>query len=269
MKVYGVDFTCAPRPAKPITVAAGSLHDDVLVIEDFEKFESFQQFEGFLVRPGPWVGGFDFPFGISRKALEDLKWPLTWDALLHHCKGLERAEFKRILDRYRESRQPGDRYAKRRGDTASGAHPSVKLVNPPVGFMFHAGAPRLLAAGLHVPILHDGDRSRVALEAYPGLFVRKHLDIHESYKSDDRRKHTPAREAARKRILQGLAVGQYLKIHVQIEKSIAGRAISDGSGDCLDAIICAAQAAWGEARKDANYGLPADADPVEGWIISA
>ena len=34
--------------------------------------------------------------------------------------------------------------------------------------MMHAGVPLLLGAGVHVPALHDGDRSRVALEGYPG-----------------------------------------------------------------------------------------------------
>jgi hypothetical protein len=269
LKIYGVDFTCAPRRAKPITVAGGRLRGNVLLVEQVEEFESFAQFESFLARPGPWVGGFDFPFGISREALGDLNWPCNWDALLVHCGRLERAEFKRILDQYRETRPRGNRYAKRRGDEASGAHPSVKLVNPPVGFMFQAGAPRLLAAGLHVPVLHNGDRSRVALEAYPGLYVRRHLGIREPYKSDDKRKHTSARQAVRKRILQGLADGQHLGIRVQARRTLAAKAVSDGSGDYLDAIICAAQASWSEVRRDANYGLPADADPVEGWIISA
>ena len=53
----------------------------------------------------------------------------------------------------------------------------MKLVNPPVALMFHEGARRLLAAGVHVPALAEGDRTRIALEAYPGLLVRKHLGI--------------------------------------------------------------------------------------------
>src|SRR5439155_8221052 len=107
-----------------------------------------------------------------------------WSGLLSHCTRLGRAEFKRVLDVYRESRPRGDRYAKRRGDEASGAHPSVKLVRPPVGFMFFEGAHRLLASGVHVPGLCSGtDLSRVALEAYPGLLV-KQLGIRASYKSD-------------------------------------------------------------------------------------
>ncbi len=69
----------------------------------------------------------------------------------------------------------------------------MKLVNPPVALMFHEGAPRLLASGEHVPGLNAGDKARVALEAYPGLLVRRQLGMRESYKSDTRSEHTAAR----------------------------------------------------------------------------
>ena len=45
--------------------------------------------------------------------------------------------------------------------------------------------------------------------------------------------------------------------------------VADGSGDLLDAVICATQAAWGWARRKSNYGLPADAPAGEGWILTA
>ena len=44
---------------------------------------------------------------------------------------------------------------------------------------------------------------------------------------------------------------------------------ADGSGDLLDAVICAAQAAWGWKRRSANFGLPLDAPAGEGWIVTA
>ena len=42
---------------------------------------------------------------------------------------------------------------------------------------------------------------------------------------------------------------------------------SVGSGDLLDAAICAVQAAWAATRPD--YGIPASAPAGEGWIITA
>jgi hypothetical protein len=41
----------------------------------------------------------------------------------------------------------------------------------------------------------------------------------------------------------------------------------DGSGDTLDAVICAVQAAWAAART--GYGLPQDVPHAEGWIVTA
>jgi hypothetical protein len=141
----------------------------------------------------------------------------------------------------------------------------MKLVNPPVALMFHEGAPRLLAAGVHLPALLDGDPSRVALEAYPGLLARKQLGIRESYKSDTRSEQTAARAAARRRIVKALNAGEPLQIVLatKIEKPL----VADGSGDTLDAVICAVQAA--SAAKRPRYGLPTDVPPGEGWIISA
>ena len=72
MKIYGVDFTCAPRRAKPITVAAGFLEGKALVVDEVERLESFSAFEAMLTRPGPWVGGFDFPFSLPRELVRDL-----------------------------------------------------------------------------------------------------------------------------------------------------------------------------------------------------
>ena len=52
MRVYGVDFTCAPRRAKPITVASGFLKKAVLQVEDVENLETFAAFEAFLQQDG-------------------------------------------------------------------------------------------------------------------------------------------------------------------------------------------------------------------------
>ena len=49
--------------------------------------------------------------------------------------------------------------------TPAGSSPSMKWVNPPVAYMLHAGVPLLMGAGLHLPSLHAGDASRVALDA--------------------------------------------------------------------------------------------------------
>jgi len=124
--------------------------------------------------------------------------------------------------------------------------------------MFHEGAPRLAEAGVHVPALMAGDRRRIALEAYPGLRARSIVG-RESYKSDTPRKQTKARRAVRQRIVDALPVVAAPGLKRQL--------VEDGSGDALDAVLCAVQAAGAARRR--NFGLPAKVPSCEGWIISA
>ncbi len=264
MLIYGVDFTCAPRRAKPITVACGLLKAESLRIKRIERLETFTAFDDFLARPGPWVGGFDFPFALPHELVRDLGWPAQWKALVAHCTGMGRAEFRAQLDAYRNTRPAGRKYAHRATDHPAGSSSPMKLVNPPVALMFHEGARRLLAAGVHIPVLADGDPQRVALEAYPGLLTRRQLAIRDSYKSDTRREQSAARKAVRKRIVAALAAGKPLGIRLEIDKRLL---VNDGSGDLLDAVICAVQSAWAASRP--NYGLPPEAARGEGWIVSA
>ena len=49
-----------------------------LAIEGIERLETFSAFEALLARPGPWIGGFDFPFGLPAELCRDLGWPLEW-----------------------------------------------------------------------------------------------------------------------------------------------------------------------------------------------
>jgi len=269
LKIYGVDFTCAPRRAKPITVACGVLRKNVLHVEEIEELRSFKEFEALLARPGPWIGGFDFPFALPAELARELNWPSRWKDLVAHCSAMTRTELRNALDLYRASRPAGQKYAHRATDYPAGSSSPMKLVNPPVALMFHEGARRLVASGVHLPALADGDVARVALEAYPGLLARKQLGIRDSYKSDARREHTPARKAIRRRILKELLASRPLGIRLAASERLQKTLLEDGSGDLLDAAICALQACWGWQKREQNYGLPKGIDPQEGWIVSA
>jgi hypothetical protein len=267
LRIFGVDFTCAPRRAKPITVAVAVLNKTGLELQAIERLPGFAQFEAMLARPGPWVGGFDFPFSLPLELVRDLGWPASWPELVAHCAALSRLELRNVLDTYRASRPVGSKYAHRATDYPAGSSSPMKLVNPPVALMFHEGAPRLLAAGVHIPALAGGDRDRVALEAYPGLLVRKQLGVRESYKSDTKADHTPARRMARRRIVAALKTGKPLGVRLIVDAKLERAMVAEGSADLLDAAICAVQAAW--AAKRPGYGIPADAPPEEGWIVSS
>jgi hypothetical protein len=258
LRVFGVDFTSAPRRAKPIAVAVGEIDGRRLRVHSLETLHDFPSFEAFLLRRGPWIGGFDFPFGLPRELVRDLGWPEDWKGLVAHCRALSRPDFRKALDAYRIKRPRGKKYAHRATDIPAGSSSPMKLVNPPVALMFHEGAPRLLAAGLHVPGLREGDRSRVALEAYPGLLARRIVG-RASYKNDAAAKQTAERRAIRMKIVSSLNAEMPLPVKEQV--------IADPSGDSLDAVLCAVQAAWAARRP--RYGLPGRIDPCEGWIVSA
>jgi len=269
MQIYGIDFTCAPRRSKPITVAAAILKRSTLWLEDVERLESFAAFEAFLARPGPWLGGFDFPFSLPRELVRDLGWPQEWPALVSHCERMTRIELRAAFDRYRSARPAGKKYVHRATDAPAGSSSPMKLVNPPVALMFHEGARRLAAAQVHLPGLLHRDSTRVALEAYPGLLARKQLRIRASYKSDTRREQTPARRQVRGEIVRAMKAGRPLGISLELTAKLERAIVGDGSGDLLDAAICAMQAAWAWRRREDNYGLPANCPAGEGWILTA
>ena len=265
--ILGVDFTCAPRTSKAITVAWAHRDKDALVVERFARLTDFASFEALLAQPGPWIGGFDFPFGLPAELIRDLGWPEEWRALVAHCEAMTRLDFRAALDAYRATRPIGQKYAHRKTDGPAGSSSPMKLVNPPVALMFHEGARRLAASGVHIPGLARGDRSRVALEAYPGLLARS--IARGSYKNDTPSKQTDARAAVRSKILAALRTGKHrLGTRVAFSsRSLQREAQSDGSGDLLDAVLCAVQAGW--ASLEPRFGLPRRVHPCEGWIVSA
>ena len=266
--VFGVDFTSAPRRRKPIAVARGRLARGVFALDAIELLADWDGFDRLLAAPGPWVGGFDFPFGLPREGVRDLGWPGDWRALVTHCATFGRAEFRAVLDAYRASRPTGRKYPHRATDLPAGSHSPFKLVNPPVGLMFLEGAPRLARAGVTVPGLIAGDPERIAVEAYPGLAAR--AITRASSKTDEARKQTPDRRRARAAILAPLGRdGGPFGFPLRAEQGLVRSLVDDATGDRLDAVLAAMQAAWCLRRQARNWGMPRAIDPIEGWIATA
>ncbi len=237
-----------------------------------ERLESLNGFGQWLREPRAWTGVFDFPFGLPRPLVEHLGWPTQWNACINHYAGLSRDTIRATFAAYCDARPAGAKFAHRKTDGPAGSSPSMKWVNPPVAFMLHAGVPLLRDAGAYLPGLHEGDRARVALEGYPGLLAREILG-RRSYKSDSAVKQTPERLIARKDLITALERGQTrLGLHLKLTHAQRDALADDASGDCLDATLCLLQAAWAQTRHAQGapcYGLPADIDPLEGWIVSA
>ena len=65
--LHGVDFTSAPRSKKGITIASGRLLGDTFHLQSLTTLYDFAAFTDWLNLPGPWLGGFDFPFSLKFK----------------------------------------------------------------------------------------------------------------------------------------------------------------------------------------------------------
>jgi len=267
--LVGCDFSSAPSRRKPIVLAFGHAVQGRVVLEGLQTLETLPAFGHWLAQPGPWVAGFDFPFGLPRELVEHLGWPLDWlDCIRHYC-SLPREDIRERFAAFCDARPAGGKFAHRAFDKRAGSSPSMKWVNPPVAWMLHAALPLLLAAGVDIPGLHAGDASRVALEAYPGLLARELLG-RRSYKNDDRSKHTPERLIARKDIVTALEAGRTrLDLRLKLSHAQRDALVEDASGDSLDAVLCLVQAAWAQRHGPPRYGLPEELDPLEGWIVSA
>ena len=205
--LIGCDFSSSPTLRKPIVIAEGSEAGGRVLLARLHCIPTLDQFGGWLAVERSWTGAFDFPFGLPRELVEHLDWPLQWRALIEYYGALGRPEIRKLFAAFCNGRPVGAKFAHRSADRPAGSSPSMKWVNPPVAYMLHAGVPRLLAAGVHIPGLHAGDETRVALEGYPGLLAREVLG-QRSYKSDDKARQTPERLIARKDLITALEHGQ-------------------------------------------------------------
>jgi hypothetical protein len=264
MQIFGIDFTSRPNKRKPICCLRCRLEDRLLRAEKLEAWIDFEAFEDALRLPGPWIAGIDFPFGQSRAFIENIGWPGTWSAYVAHAQTLSRPQFRNALDGYRVHRSPGDKEHRRRTDIAAGSLSPQKLYGIPVGLMFFEGAPRLLESGVTIPGLHPGDPDRIVVEAYPGILARARIG-RRSYKHDSRRGQTRAQFQARRELLREIHRGALQETHglkVEAPCSLA----RDPTGDQLDALLCAIQAAWAWRQREEGFGAPPSVDSLEGWI---
>jgi hypothetical protein len=267
--VLGIDFTSAPSARKPITCALCAFDGARLTLLEQRALRDFAAFEALLHAPGPWVGGFDFPFGLPRPVVAALGWPTAWAACVRHLAALGKAGFEQALTSYKAARPYGLKEPPRATDRPARSRSPLKLFNPPTAKMFFQGAPRLLESGASILPCRPADPSRVALEAYPALLARSFVGP-VSYKNDDPRRQTAAQRAARQAIVDALRAQPCLARYgfsVALDAPSARALVADPSGDLLDALACAVQAAWAAAQPDRRYAVPAACDPLEGWIV--
>lgn len=269
MRIYGVDFSSAPCAKKPITIATGLLQGAVYAMEQVVAVATWEMFDDFLRHRGPWIAAFDMPFSLPRPLIEHYGWPTRYCEFIEWYGAQPREWLRGQFKAFCNARPAGNKFVYRKADRPAGSSPAMRWTNPPVAWMLQAGTPRLLRAGLHIPQMFTGsdpqNHRRIALEAYPGFTARQ--VTRDSYKSDTASKQTSARHAARAKILEALIAAQAgLSVRLSLDSQWHKRLLEDGSGDLIDAAICALQAA--HASRLEGFGLPRDMDPLEGWIAS-
>lgn len=300
--VVGVDFTCAPSSRKPITMAWGSTDGHVVRLHSLQSCQSLLAFEQWLVQPSPfgtaaWTGGFDFPFGLPRLFIDALSCHATssggstpkQDALglIQYMRGPEaqtaKQHFQSLVDSWGTQWGRGSRprtLPHRQTDAAMRGITSTSPLQTryvPVGKMYAEGFWRLLQAPIDIPLLRPHANSPChAFEAYPGLLAHEVLGGNGpafSYKNDADGQTDPTRLLNRLTLLDRLEQGlSRLQVRLKLTPAQRDHIASDPLGDRLDAVLCMVQAAWAVRQHQHGHpmwGLREDADPLEGWILTA
>ncbi|MDP3221872.1 MAG: hypothetical protein Q8M96_01930, partial [Rubrivivax sp.] len=222
-ELWGVDFSSAPTARKPVVLATGLRVGSVLRLQGLRLLPRMADFETLLAASGPWLGAFDFPFGLPKafvlaQSLGDSAQAVITE-LQRRCP--TRMAFRALVDSWGNTQPAGRRLLHRRTDAAM---PGISSTSPlqtryvPVGFMYYEGFSRLVQAGVHLPGLHEGDPKRVALEGYPGLLAHEIIG-RRSYKNDD----SSERLLARKTLVEALEQGRTrLGIRLKLTPAQAG-----------------------------------------------
>jgi len=294
MRIHGVDFTSAPGRDKPLVCADARLEGGVLAVDALSVFadsvpeQAYARLAAHLRASGESVTGFDFPFSQSRKLFTkapplfpDMPWPAAWEPFARRVAALSREDFVALFEAYKAPRGQGDKQHKRIADELARAQSPQTLYYTPVGRMYREGIRLFLDNGFNIVPVRPTASPVTAVEAYPGLFVREMAGT-AAYKAEhaDRKKAQPdlarARAQARMRILDALtgeACRRRYGLTVRLDAGVRGPCLDDDSGDSLDSVLCALQAAWAWTRRGQGWGLPgpdAVAPPVlafEGWIM--
>ena len=268
MDIIGIDFTSAPKRKKPITTVSCALDSGVLKVNKFTDLIDFASFEDLLEKPGAWIAGFDFPFGQSRKLVTNIDWPMTWEGYVKNIAEMTKDLYIDALNNYKKDRAVGDKEHKRVTDDLAGSISPQKLFGVPVGKMFFEGAPRLLRSNVSILPVRPNNDNRIALEAYPALVARCWA-VKQGYKSDTKLKQTEAHLVARRAIAEGIMSAEFKAIYgfdIACTDEKIQHIIDDATGDQMDALLCAIQAAWAWTQRDNGFGIPEDVDILEGWI---
>ncbi|HKJ07913.1 MAG TPA: DUF429 domain-containing protein [Gammaproteobacteria bacterium] len=269
-RVHGIDFTSAPGPRKPIVCATCELRGPRLRLVGLERWSVLADFEAFLSRPGPWLAGLDFPFGLPAAFVSALAAPADWQGYVEHFAALGRQGFRTAVSDFKAGQPVGHKDLKRAADRLASAASPLNVTRPPVGLMFIEGAGRLCRSGVSVwPCRPRAAAGTQVVEVYPALAVRA-LVGRRPYKGG--RGIRAAGQTDVRRALLGALAGNAALRHYGLRLALPAATlidelVGDREGDGLDAVICALQAAWGYRSTGGRLGMPCAMRASEGWIV--
>jgi hypothetical protein len=145
VELWGVDFSSAPSRRKPIVRARGERRGAVVRLLGLDAMPALADFEAALARPGPWLGAFDFPFGLPRAFVEAHALGADAVAVLHAVRArcATRKAFQAMVDTWGNGRPAGQRLIHRATDTAM---PGLRSSSPLAHRNFKRPRPRGLVA---------------------------------------------------------------------------------------------------------------------------
>ena len=266
MRIFGIDFTSAPRKAKPITCAVADLTEHELRIAEIEHWPSFAPFDAILKDSGSWVAGIDLPLGQPRRLVEALNWPTTWEGYVNHVGTMSKTDFVQTIVEYSARQPAGDKHHRRSTDTLAQACSPMMMYGVPVGKMFYEGATRIASANVSVLPCRPLPAPRTIAECYPAILVRMITDA--PYKRDEKQ-CDPNRAAARQSIMDTCRsewLFEHWQLKLNLSNELAKQIVNENSADSLDAMLCAIQVAAG-VQRGSKLGIPDSVDALEGWIL--
>jgi predicted RNase H-like nuclease len=277
MRILGIDFTSAPSRVQPLWFARASVDEGsrVLVVERLEAHASFAAFDATLANATErTLLAIDAPFGLPRAFGEWAGLPATWSDAMGAIQSLGDRGFESLVTRFRARQPEGSKHPLRACDRLAGAASPINIIRPPVGKMFYQCATRLARSDWRIVPCRERESHRVALECYPALVART-LIGRTPYKGGDDASTRLDRQRAREQLLGRLLGEQEDRrlfdrygLNVRFASAaLRDQALADEGADALDAALCCVQAAWAWARREHGWGVPAQADAREGWIV--
>ena len=267
MRVYGIDFTSAPRRAKPIVCSVGSLEETELRIEAIVEWTTFDPFEQLLTSLGPWFAGVDLPLGQPAGLVEQLGWPRRWEDYVCLVASMSRAEFVSTLEAFSSAQPVGQKHLFRAADRQVGACSPMMIYGVPVAKMFYEGATRIAKSDVAVmPCRRNGD-SRIVVETYPAVVARA-LVGRRRYKVSTRKQDSDLIKATRQQIVAQICTTEFTErfdLSLRLTNSMRRQLETDHTGDSLDAVLCCLLAAWC-VRQGSGLWEAGEVAKDEGWI---